>query len=124
MKIEVSIGEIVDKLSILDIKQRKIPDAGKLANIQREYQYLYEIVFSMLNVNIDEYNQLLLVNEELWNIEDDIRIKEKNKEFDEDFIRLARLVYVTNDIRFEIKKVINLKYNSNFQEEKSYEQYQ
>lgn len=124
MKIEVSIGEIVDKLSILDIKQRKITDACKLANIQREYQYLYEIVFSMLNVNIDEYNQLLLVNEELWNIEDDIRIKEKNKEFDEDFIRLARLVYVTNDIRFEIKKVINLKYNSNFQEEKSYEQYQ
>lgn len=124
MTIEVSIGEIVDKLSILDIKQRKITDAGKLANIQREYQYLYEIVFSMLNVNIDEYNQLLLVNEELWNIEDDIRIKEKNKEFDEDFIRLARLVYVTNDIRFEIKKVINLKYNSNFQEEKSYEQYQ
>lgn len=124
MKIEVSIGEIVDKLSILDIKQRKITDAGKLANIQREYQYLYEIVFSMLNVNIDEYNQLLLVNEELWNIEDDIRIKEKNKDFDEDFIRLARLVYVTNDIRFEIKKVINLKYNSNFQEEKSYEQYQ
>ena len=124
MKIEVSIGEIVDKLSILDIKQRKITDAGKLANIQREYQYLYEIVFSMLNVTIDEYNQLLLVNEELWNIEDDIRIKEKNKEFDEDFIRLARLVYVTNDIRFEIKKVINLKYNSNFQEEKSYEQYQ
>ena len=124
MKIEVSIGEIVDKLSILDIKQQKITDADKLANIQREYQYLYEIVFSMLNVNPDEYNQLLLVNEELWNIEDDIRIKEKNKEFDEDFIRLARLVYVTNDIRFEIKKVINLKYNSNFQEEKSYEQYQ
>ena len=123
MKIEVSVGEIVDKLSILDIKRQKITDPAKLENIQREYQYLYEIVFSMLTVNIDEYNQLLLVNEKLWNIEDDIRIKEKNKEFDEDFIRLARLVYVTNDIRFEIKKVINSKYNSNFREEKSYEKY-
>ena len=123
MKIEVSVGEIVDKLSILDIKRQKITDPAKLENIQREYQYLYEIVFSMLTVNIDEYNQLLLVNKKLWNIEDDIRIKEKNKEFDEDFIRLARLVYVTNDIRFEIKKVINSKYNSNFREEKSYEKY-
>jgi hypothetical protein len=123
MKIEVSVGEIVDKLSILEIKRQKITDPAKLENIQREYQYLYEIVFSMLTVNIDEYNQLLLVNEKLWNIEDDIRIKEKNKEFDEDFIRLARLVYVTNDIRFEIKKVINSKYNSNFREEKSYEKY-
>jgi hypothetical protein len=123
MKIEVSVGEIVDKLSILDIKRQKITDPVKLENIQREYQYLYEIVFSMLTVNIDEYNQLLQVNEKLWNIEDDIRIKEKNKEFDDDFIRLARLVYVTNDIRFEIKKVINSKYNSNFREEKSYEKY-
>ena len=123
MKIEVSVGEIVDKLSILDIKRQKITDPAKLENIQREYQYLYEIVFSMLTVNIDEYNQLLQVNEKLWNIEDDIRIKEKNKEFDADFIRLARLVYVTNDIRFEIKKVINSKYNSNFREEKSYEKY-
>ena len=123
MKIEVSVGEIVDKLSILDIKRQKITDPAKLENIQREYQYLYEIVFSMLTVNIDEYNQLLQVNEKLWNIEDDIRIKEKNKEFDDDFIRLARLVYVTNDIRFEIKKVINSKYNSNFREEKSYEKY-
>lgn len=124
MKIEVSIGEIVDKLSILAIKRKKITDMTKLINIETEYLYLHEIVFADLNINADDYEQLLLVNEELWNIEDDIRIKEKNKEFDEDFIRLARLVYVTNDIRFELKNIINLKYESKFIEEKSYERYQ
>jgi len=72
---------------------------------------------------MDDYNNLLTVNEELWDIEDLIRIKEKNKNFDEGFIDLARLVYVTNDIRFEFKKIINLKYDSNFSEEKSYEPY-
>lgn len=123
MKIEVSIGEIVDKLSILDIKRQKITDPNKLANIQQEYEYLHKIVFIELNIDIQDYNRLIAVNTELWNIEDDIRIKEKNQEFDDDFIRIARLVYVTNDIRFEIKNYINLKYNSNFREEKSYEQY-
>lgn len=123
MKIEVSIGEIVDKLSILDIKRRKITNTDKLVNIEREYLYLHEIVFADLNVNMDIYNQLLLINEELWDIEDKIRIKEKNKEFDEEFIDLARLVYVTNDIRYETKNLINLKYGSDFKEEKSYEPY-
>ena len=123
MKIEVSIGEIVDKLSILDIKKRKITNADKLVNIEKEYLYLHEIVFADLNIDIDDYNNLLTVNEELWDIEDLIRIKEKNKDFDEGFIDLARLVYVTNDIRFEFKKIINLKYASNFSEEKSYEPY-
>ena len=123
MKIEVSIGEIVDKLSILDIKKRKITDADKLVNIEKEYLYLHEIVFADLNIDMDDYNNLLTVNEELWGIEDLIRIKEKNKDFDEGFIDLARLVYVTNDIRFEFKKIINIKYGSNFSEEKSYEPY-
>jgi hypothetical protein len=123
MKIEVSVGEIVDKLSILDIKRQKITDTDKLVNIEKEYLYLHEIVFADLNIDMGDYNNLLTVNEELWNIEDDIRIKEKNQEFDDDFIRIARLVYVTNDIRFEIKNYINLKYNSNFREEKSYEKY-
>jgi hypothetical protein len=123
MKIQVSVGEIVDKLSILDIKRQKITDLNKLANIQREYEYLHEIVFSELNIDIQDYNRLVAVNTELWTIEDDIRIKEKNQEFDDDFIRIARLVYVTNDIRFEIKNHMNLKYNSNFREEKSYEKY-
>lgn len=123
MEIEVSIGEIVDKLSILDIKKRKITDVDKLVNIEKEYLYLHEIVFADLNIDMDDYNNLLTVNEELWNIEDFIRIKEKNKEFDEGFIDLARLVYMTNDIRYEFKKIINLKYGSNFSEEKSYEPY-
>jgi hypothetical protein len=123
MKIEVSIGEIVDKLSILDIKKRKITDADKLVNIEKEYLYLHEIVFADLNIDMNDYNNLLTVNEELWDIEDLIRIKEKNKDFDEGFIDLARLVYVTNDIRFEFKKIINIKYGSNFSEEKSYEPY-
>ena len=121
MNIKISIGEIVDKLSILDIKRRKITDTNKLINIEKEYTYLYRIVFNILNIDIDDYNQLLITNEELWDIEDAIRVKEKNKAFDEDFIHLARLVYTTNDIRFEFKKVINLKYDSDFFEEKSYE---
>ncbi len=123
MKIEVSIGEIVDKLSILDIKRRKITNNDKLFNIENEYNYLHKIVFTDLNINIRDYERLLIINEELWDIEDQIRIKEKNKDFDEDFIQLARLVYMTNDIRFEIKKVINLKYGSDFFEIKSYESY-
>jgi hypothetical protein len=123
MKIKVSIGEIVDKLSILDIKKQKITDTDKLINIEKEYLYLHEIVFANLNINIDDYNNLLKVNKELWDIEDFIRIKEKNKEFDKDFIELARTVYITNDIRFKVKSLINLKYESEFKEEKSYEQY-
>ena len=123
MKIEVSTGEIVDKLSILDIKRQKITDADKLVNIQREYQYLYKIVFDDLNISIDDYDRLLQNNIILWRIEDDIRLKEKDKKFDNDFVELARSVYITNDIRFEIKNYINLKYNSNFREEKSYEKY-
>jgi hypothetical protein len=123
MKIEVSIGEIVDKLSILDIKKRKITDANKLVNIEKEYLYLHEIVFANLNIDHTDYDNLLTINEKLWNIEDLIRIKEKDKEFDAEFIELARLVYVTNDIRFEFKNLINIKYGSDFREEKSYERY-
>lgn len=123
MKIEVSIGEIVDKLSILKIKQDNINDQFKLINIKNEYIYLYEIVFDSLNISIEDYTFLLNINQKLWNIEDSIRIKEKNQEFDKEFIKLARSVYITNDKRAEIKKRINLKYDSKFIEEKSYEQY-
>jgi hypothetical protein len=123
MNIKVSIGEIVDKLSILHIKTKKITDVDKLVNIEKEYLYLHEIVFANLNINIVDYNELFVINEQLWDIEDHIRIKEKNKEFDDKFIELARLVYITNDIRFRVKNLINLKYGSEFKEEKSYEQY-
>lgn len=123
MEIEVSIGEIVDKLSILQIKKENITDETKLVNVNKEFIYLYEIVFTKLNVNDDDYLKLLDVNKLLWVIEDDIRDKERSNEFDSEFIELARSVYVTNDKRAEIKKEINIIYGSTFVEEKSYNSY-
>lgn len=123
MKIEISIGEIVDKLSILQIKKDNINDESKLINIKNEYLYLHKIVFADLNVNIDDYTFLLNINKQLWDIEDQIRIKEKKQEFDNEFIELARSIYITNDKRAELKKEINIKYGSKFIEEKSYEKY-
>ena len=108
MKIEVSIGEIVDKLTILDIKMSNILDPEKLRNIAKEYGYLKDVVEDELGIptTSEEYLKLLNINKELWDIEDDIRDKERNKEFDEVFIELARAVYVTNDKRAEAKKEI------------------
>ena len=123
MNIEVSIGEIVDKLTILKIKKNNITDESKLFNIIAEYDYLYDVVFNQLKIESDDFNNLLLVNESLWKIEDDIRDKERDKVFDTEFIELARSVYTTNDKRAEIKKEINLKYGSFFVEEKSYSNY-
>ncbi len=128
MKVEVSDGEILDKLSILEIKLNKIENVQKLANIQKEYNTLKETiaeppwsehVFRKYGL----YWQLKEINETLWEIEDEIRIKEKNQEFDNVFIELARLVYKTNDKRAEIKKEINIHTGSNLLEEKSYEDY-
>jgi hypothetical protein len=123
MKIEVSIGEIVDKLSILQIKTEFIKDEEKLNNVKKEYDYLYDIVFNEMKIEQSDFFDMVSINQELWNIEDDIRDKERDKEFDEEFIRLARAVYVTNDKRAEVKKGINLKYGSEFTEEKSYNPY-
>ena len=120
--VPISIGELYDKYSILLIKKEKINENDKLYFINKEIEFLQPFI-NKFNLPLEIVERMRSVNEKLWNIEDDIRIKEKNKEFDADFIRLARLVYVTNDIRFEIKKVINSKYNSNFREEKSYEKY-
>ena len=123
MNIEVSIGEIVDKLTILRIKKNNITDEGKLFNVVTEYDYLYDVVFNQLKIESDDFYNLLLVNERLWDIEDLIRDKERDKVFDTEFIELARSVYVTNDKRAELKKEINLKYGSLFVEEKSYKEY-
>lgn len=125
MKIEVSIGEIVDKLTILDIKMTNIFDPEKLRNISKEYGYLKDVVEEDLGIptTSDEYIKLLNINKELWDIEDDIRDKERNQEFDNKFIDLARAVYITNDKRAKAKKEINLKFGSNFVEEKSYAKY-
>jgi len=125
MNIEVSHGEIVDKLTILQIKNQNITDPIKLDNIVKEYNYLLSIVENDLGISTEspEYLELLSINNELWIIEDDIRDKERIKEFDEEFIKLARSVYYTNDVRAKIKKEINLKYSSGFVEEKSYSNY-
>ena len=125
MNIEVSHGEIVDKLTILQIKKENITDPIKLDNIVKEYDYLLSVVENDLGISTEssEYLELLSINKELWVIEDDIRDKERVKEFDDDFIKLARGVYYTNDVRAKIKKEINLKYSSGFVEEKSYQSY-
>jgi hypothetical protein len=125
MNIEVSHGEIVDKLTILQIKKENITDPSKLDNIVKEYDYLLSVVENDLGILTEspEYLELLSINKELWVIEDDIRDKERVKEFDEDFVKLARAVYYTNDVRAKIKKEINLKYSSGFIEEKSYQSY-
>jgi hypothetical protein len=123
MKIEISIGEIVDKLSILQIKKNNIQDVIKLENINKEHEYLNDVVFNELKISKEDFFNLVLINETLWDIEDKIRFKERDKEFDNDFVELARSVYFTNDKRAEIKKEINLKYGSLFVEEKSYSKY-
>tara|TARA_B100001939_G_scaffold321726_1_gene311562 strand:+ start:319 stop:708 length:390 start_codon:yes stop_codon:yes gene_type:complete len=128
MKVEVSDGEILDKLSILEIKLDKIEDVQKLTNIQKEYDTLKETIgeppwYEHVFRNYGFYWQLKEINETLWEIEDEIRIKEKKQEFDSQFIELARLVYKTNDKRAQIKKEINIHTKSNLLEEKSYEDY-
>ena len=123
MEIEVSVGEIVDKLSILQIKTALIKDEEKLTNIKKEYNYLYDIVFNEMKIEQSDFFDIVIINQKLWEIEDNIRDKERDKNFDQDFIELARSVYYTNDERAKIKKAINLKYNSSFIEEKSYSKY-
>lgn len=124
MKIDISIGELVDKVTILSIKLEKIKNADKLKNIKKEYGLLYE---SMKHIGItkdsEDFKDLVQVNLRLWDIEDKIRIKEANKEFDDDFIQLARSVYFENDKRAEIKKQINLTFGSDLIEEKEYVRY-
>jgi hypothetical protein len=123
MKAEVSNGEILDKLSILEIKLDNVKDESKLENIGREHTALSLVASHIPASPLELYNDLKSVNQELWDIEDRIRVKERNREFDQEFIALARSVYQTNDKRAEIKKEINLHTGSNLVEEKSYEDY-
>lgn len=126
MKIDVSIGEIMDKLTILDIKADKIDDLQKLTNIRKERDSLLPAV-SMPAYRTDKVQQLKAelkqVNLRLWEIEDAIRLKEAEKCFDSEFIELARSVYFTNDKRAALKKQINIETGSKLVEEKSYEDY-
>lgn len=124
MKIEVSLGEIVDKLSILAIKKDRISDPQKLQNVKKEHDYL-ELELNSIGFTKEDtkYQELLQINLKLWEIEDRLREMESIKQFDQDFIELARQVYKTNDKRAEIKKYINLSLDSHFVEEKSYKAY-
>jgi hypothetical protein len=121
MQIEVSNGEIADKLSILTIKLKYIGDLQKRENILKEHELLMPIVEEILGTTHLLYLQLLSVNEKLWHIEDLCRLHEKNEIFDDRFIQNARSVYITNDERARIKKEINLLSNSELIEEKSYQ---
>ncbi len=121
MKIEVSNGEIMDKLAIICIKLDKIQDAAKQANLRKEYEELASAASSILPLTDPLYQSLLKVNAELWDIENRIRELEKAQNFGEEFIKVARSVYQKNDERFRIKSLINQETSSNFTEEKSYQ---
>lgn len=124
MKVEVSIGEVVDKVSILSIKLQKMKDAEKLKNVQKEYDTLVEpMTEAGVTVESDEFKRLTEINLQLWEIEDEIRVKEVAGAFDDEFIKLARSVYFTNDDRAAVKKEINLKFGSELVEEKEYVDY-
>jgi hypothetical protein len=126
IKTEISVGEFLDKMTILQIKQARIQDSGKLANINRELETLMQQWSASGYAGADIGNavkKLREVNEKLWDIEDDIREKESAGEFDQRFIELARAVYITNDERARIKKLINEQLGSGLVEEKSYKGY-
>ena len=126
IKIDVSVGEIMDKLTILEIKSEKIQDEAKLANVCKEKDSLLPVI-DQPAYQTDEVKQLVDelkgINLKLWEIEDAIRVKEADKSFDKEFIELARSVYFTNDKRADVKKQINLATGSQLVEEKSYEEY-
>lgn len=124
IQIPISIGELVDKITILEIKIEKVNNKIKKINIENELTELTKIFSDLSNTELDPlYRKLKIINKKLWDIEDEIRVHEKNKNFNDEFIELARSVYVTNDERFEIKSKINNLYDSDIVEEKLYEEY-
>ena len=125
MKIDISIGELVDKVSILTIKLEKITNPSKRSNIVKEYDLLSKVMKEIgINNDDKDFEAMCQVNRKLWDIEDRIRLKEAHKEFDDEFIQLARAVYFTNDERAAIKRRINLAFGSELLEEKEYVDYQ
>jgi len=123
MKIEISNGELLDKLSILEIKSEKISEPGKLENIRKELELVRELSAPLLLQIGDLFGELKKTNGELWEIEDILRDYESEKDFGEGFIQAARSVYLLNDRRADIKKKINLLTGSEIREEKSYKHY-
>jgi hypothetical protein len=126
IKVPVSPGELLDKITILRIKSRRMNDPNKLRNVRLELDALQGTWTGSAYAGVDvdaDVDALMTVNERLWVIEDDIRDKERAQAFDAEFIRLARAVYVENDERAAIKRRINLKLGSTIVEEKSYNAY-
>ena len=126
LSVPISCGELIDKITILEIKSARIHDPAKLANVRAELEQLNATwsghAFSRIDIGA-ERAQLKDVNERLWDIEDRIRLKEKAQAFDAEFIELARAVYFRNDERAAFKRAINVKLGSPLVEEKSYEDY-
>ncbi|MFC5743468.1 DUF6165 family protein [Dyella tabacisoli] len=126
IQVPVSYGELIDKITILEIKSQQITDPAKLVNVRNELDLLNatwaSAPASQTDIS-DERARLLAVNQVLWVIEDDIRLKEKAQAFDQAFIELARSVYFRNDERAAVKREINLKLGSQLVEEKSYQDY-
>ena len=127
IQIPISTGELLDKLSILEIKKDKVKDSAKLKNINHEYDLLSNLSKNLKDKDEKSFNllyeEILKVNKKLWDIEDKIRILESEKKFDEEFISVARSVYFINDDRFDIKKKKNETFGSDVAEEKEYIEY-
>lgn len=125
VSVPVSIGELIDKLSILQVKRLKVSNESKLEFINKEYDLLYDMSVEFLQrKDISEvYDDLVNVNTKLWEVEDELRVIESTKNFDDTFIELARQVYYTNDDRFRLKDKINNLTNSEVREQKDYKKY-
>ena len=127
MQVEISNGELLDKISILELKILRIEDKEKLINVMTEFDALNPLVIELFKKHDGQlqnhYLELAKINGELWDIEDWIRDCEREKRFDKEFVELDRSVYITNDKRCEIKKLINLTTSSELVEEKSYKKY-
>ena len=126
LKIPISLGELIDKITILRIKSNKINSNEAQKNIRLELEKLEHILNTKMSINTNLKNfeiKLSKINQTLWDIEDQLREKEREKKFDKKFISLARMVYYKNDERAKIKKMINKSFGSELIEEKSYTQY-
>lgn len=124
--VPISPGELIDKITILQIKSDRMTDPAKVANVRTELGLLQSTWKSSPHAAHDidhEWAELRRINEALWDIEDKIRDKERDQQFDKEFIELARAVYVTNDERAAVKRTINTKLGSRIVEEKSYAKY-
>ena len=125
-KVPISWGELFDKITILQIKLENLTSKNALNNVGREFKQLHSILIKYFPNSIEAKQleeELKQINQQLWDIEDNIRDKERNRSFDDEFIQLARSVYIINDERSRIKRKINDIFGSEFVEEKSYSEY-